>query len=106
MAQRELVSQALVGMVEEIEGRVPDDETILREGRHVQFADTELSVYEKDSIRFVRFYVWRGAHVAALAFDTKDPLALRFALVPRESWPVALKLWAAQQREQKGQNES
>lgn len=101
-AQLCIVEKALIGFVEQIDGKVPTDEVILAEGAHCAFAPTEIGVYEKDGRRFSQFYVWRGEHVLALGFlEPRDLLTLFVAEVPRDEWPVALRLWVKQQGEKK-----
>jgi hypothetical protein len=97
MARMHLVELALVEFVEEVDGKVPTDEEILREGFHVQFSDTPLSVYAKDGKRFVQYFVWRKSHVVALGFiDTNDLLALSIVRLAEEDWPTALRLYVEQ----------
>lgn len=105
-AQLHIVEKALIGFVEDIDGKVPTDAEILDHGFHVHFAATPLSVFEKDGKRFADYYVWRREHVVALGFiDPNHMLVLYIVRVPRDEWPVALKLFVAQKFENKGDSE-
>lgn len=92
-SQLALVEHALLSWLEEILGRVPSDEEIINLGHHYQFADTPLSVYEKEGFRFVRYFVWAGKECVALGFlKPLEPLALQIVRVKPEDWPAALRL--------------
>ena len=96
-AQLHIVEKALIGFVEDIDGKVPTDAEILAHGFHVHFTATPLSVFEKDGKRFADYYVWRREHVVALGFiDPNHMLVLYIVRVPPDEWPVALKLFVAQ----------
>lgn len=91
LAQMTLVERALVGMIEELDGRVPSDEEALRCGVHVWFVPTPLTVVESRGFRFSRYYVWRGKDAIALGFAPQQPLELHFVRLAREEWPPALR---------------
>lgn len=103
-AQLHIVEKALIGFVEDIDGKVPTDPEILAHGFHVHFAATPLTVYEKDGKRFADYYVWRREHVVALGFiDPNNLLTLYIVRVPREEWPTALGLYIKQKGDTAGE---
>lgn len=105
-ARLEIVERALVAYVEDIDGKVPTDGEILREGMHVQFAKTPLTTFTKDGVPFSQFYVWRRVHALAIEFrDPQDPIALSTCRIPEGEWPPALTALVAQHYERKDSGE-
>lgn len=97
VARLAMVEHALVGFIEEIDGRIPDEETILREGIHLAMADSPLAIYEKAGQKFRRYYCWRRKHLIALGFlDGEQPLTLFTARVPDDKWPGAVTAYVGQ----------
>lgn len=92
-AQLAIVEHALLGWLEDVLGRVPSDDEILKFGRHHQFSYTPLSVYEKDGFHFIKYYVWAGKEVVALGFlKPLAPLEMQIVRVKPADWPAALRL--------------
>lgn len=97
LAQLHMVEKALIGFIEEREGKVMPDKDILAHGRWANFAPTPLSVFEKDTWKFSQYYIWRNKFVIALGFpDPEDLLCLKFVELRKEEWPTALRLFIAQ----------
>ncbi len=94
-ARMSLVEKALVQAVEEIDGKVPSEETILKEGLHVALQPGPLSTFRRDGKEWTTFYVWRRVNAIAIAFDLAEPLVLHSLRLTPDEWPVALKLLCA-----------
>lgn len=90
-AQRCLLDNFLVGLVEEIEGKVPKDDDLVRHAIYAQFERNPLTTVEKGGACFHSFFVWKKDYCAALAFrDPNNPLALTSVRLLRPEWPPAL----------------
>lgn len=105
-ARASIMEHALIGFVEDIDGKVPDDDTILAEGEHVAFSTTPLTVYKKAEHEFTRYYVWRRKHAVALKFSDKDLITLFIARVPDDEWPGALTAFVNRRRQEKGEGDA
>ena len=96
-AQEYLVEQSLMAFLEVYLGRVPSNDEIAANQIWVQFSNTPLTVYKKDGVEFVQFWVWARKEAIALGFyDMNDLTALSFVRVPADEWPTALKLYVQQ----------
>jgi hypothetical protein len=103
-ARLTLLEFALIGFVEQVEGKVPIDEEILKHGFHIRFSNTPLTVFEKDGKQFVDYYVWKCQYVLAHGFlNPKDLLELSVVQLPESPWPPALCAAVQQREERKGE---
>lgn len=96
-ARLEIVEKALIAFVEDVDGKVPTDEEILREGLHMQFAKTELTTFTHEGVPFSQYFCWRRSHLVALEFrNSNDPIELSICRVPEGEWPTAVRLYVEQ----------
>ncbi len=92
IARMSVMEYALLAFVEDLLGRVPSDDEIIRLGRHVQLADTPIATFEAAGKRFQKFFVWDDREVVAVGFlDPKKLLELYIVRVKEDDWPFALK---------------
>lgn len=92
-AREEILGQALIAFVEDVDGRVPSDPEIVHEGTHVQMADgSPIGNWTHQGHRFRCFFGWRKKHLVAYDFPPAAPLELKICRVPAEEWPPAVRL--------------
>lgn len=90
-ARLEIVANTLIGFVESLDGKVPSDEEVIREGLHIQFAKTPLTTFTKDNVNWSQYFIWRRKHALAIQFlNPADPIELSVCRVPNDAWPAAL----------------
>lgn len=91
IARLSILEHALVAFVEDVDNRVPNDDEILAEGRHIGFPDNPLGIFEVDEKKFHQYFLWRREHVVAIGFlDENNLLDLHIVRVPEDQWPFAL----------------
>ena len=96
-ARRNMIESQVVGFVEQILGRVPTDEEVVRLAHWVNFSHTPLTVFRKGDTEFHNYFVWDRREVLAHRFGTgKDALKLWICRLHRDNWPPALTAYIAQ----------
>lgn len=102
LARVHVLEMALVAFVEDVLGRVPSDEEILKKSFHVNFSDTPISTFARDGVRLTQFFVWDATHAVAYGFvNPQDPTALTIVRIQREQWPAAVVAFTAQWKARK-----
>lgn len=103
-ARLAILERALIAFIEHVDDKVPTDEEILREGFHLTFSDTPLTVVVREPLRFTQYYVWRGKHVVGYGFLNEQRVTdLSVVRLPDDEWPAAVcaavEKWSDKQKE-------